>query len=167
MDIGPTEPESDRFPLLDEAGLQGLAGAFGQHVTPPLVVFLEGELGAGKTTFVRALIQGAGYPDRVKSPTYGLLEHYAVGRKAFLHLDLYRIADADEVDFLGIADLLNDQTVLLVEWPERSQGRLPPPDLVLRLTHANEFRHLQAKAHSNSGKVAMAHLSLALKKDSR
>lgn len=110
-----------------------LAEHIAEALRPPLCVFLEGDLGAGKTTFVRALVQALGHPGRVKSPTYGLLEHYALPRHDVLHLDLYRIADPGELEFLGIGDLLGQRTLLLVEWAERGGGALPTPDLVIEL----------------------------------
>jgi len=136
---------------LDENRMQQLAGRIGAALPTPLVVYLEGDLGAGKTTFARALIKGAGYTGRVKSPTYGILEHYPVGEVEFLHLDLYRIADSDELDFLGIADLLSAHSVLLVEWPGHGAGRLPRPDLTVTFSHDGEVRSLVFQAHSNSG----------------
>lgn len=110
-----------------------LAGALAPALRPPLTVYLEGELGAGKTTFARALVRALGHPGRVKSPTYGLLEHYALPAHDVLHLDLYRIGDPGELAFLGIEDLLGERTLLLVEWPDRGRGALPEPDLVVSL----------------------------------
>lgn len=90
------------------------------------VLFLDGELGVGKTTLVRGFLRGMGYPDRVKSPTYTLIEPYAVGATNVYHLDLYRVGDPDELEFLGIRDLVAEESTLLVEWPERGEGMLPP-----------------------------------------
>ena len=136
---------------VDERRLEALASALGARLDGPLTLYLQGELGAGKTTFARALLRGAGYAGRVKSPTYGLLEHYELPQFDCLHLDLYRIADPGEVDFLGIADLLSERTVLLVEWAERGHGHLPPPDLVVALEHAGDHRRLSINTYSSSG----------------
>ena len=136
---------------MTEAQVQQLASRLGPVLPTPLVVYLEGDLGAGKTTFARALIRGAGYAGRVKSPTYGILEHYPLSEVEFLHLDLYRIADSGELDFLGITDLLGARTVLLVEWPAHGTGRLPRPDLTVAFSHDGEARSLEFQAHSNSG----------------
>jgi len=140
---------------LDEPAMVALARRLAQVVEPPLVVFLHGDLGAGKTTLVRALVQALGHPGRVKSPTYGLLEHYALEKLDVLHLDLYRIGDPGELDYLGVGDLLGPRTVLLVEWPERGREALPAPDLEIELVPDREnpgnSRNLSLYAHSRSG----------------
>jgi len=145
--------------LLDEPAMKALAASLAGRLLPPLVIYLEGELGAGKTTFARALIQGLGYEGRVKSPTFGLLEHYELAAMYVLHLDLYRLAEPGELEFLGIPDLLDSKTVLLVEWPERGRGFLPRPDLVVQLEHQDEARLLTCRAHSDSGKAICNRLS--------
>ncbi len=140
---------------LDEAAMTALASRMAQRLVPPLVIFLNGDLGAGKTTFVRALIQGLGHQGRVKSPTYGLLEHYELAAMEVLHLDLYRIGDPGELEYLGISDLHAEHSLLVVEWPERGEGALPAPDLSLQLDEAGQGdragRRLSFYAHSDSG----------------
>jgi tRNA threonylcarbamoyladenosine biosynthesis protein TsaE len=162
-----TEPLADSPPsvkaVLDASAMQDLARRLAAELSPPLNIFLQGDLGAGKTTFARALIQGAGHQGRVKSPTYGILEHYQVGQLEFLHLDLYRIADEGELEFLGIGDLLGAHTVLLVEWPEHGQGTLPSPDLFIKLRHADDSRDLEFKAHSSSGIQLLQSIEMLLK----
>ncbi|MGD9021890.1 MAG: tRNA (adenosine(37)-N6)-threonylcarbamoyltransferase complex ATPase subunit type 1 TsaE [Lysobacterales bacterium] len=128
------------FPV--EQDLVAFTNNFASVVQVPLVIHLEGDLGAGKTTFARALIQALGHSGRVKSPTYGLLEHYVIESLQVLHLDLYRIGDPDELEFLGIKDLLDERTVLLVEWPERGGEQLPSADFVFRFAYAGEGRDL-------------------------
>jgi len=86
---------------------------------------LSGELGAGKTTLVRGMLRGLGFEGRVKSPSYGLVESYRAGGLDVHHLDLYRLGNPDELDFIGFEDLLGPGSVVLVEWPERAGGRLP------------------------------------------
>ena len=98
--------------------------------------YLEGELGAGKTAFARALLEGLGYRGRVPSPTYTLVEPYTAGGFQVLHADLYRLRDPAELDALGIADQFGAGSVLLVEWPVRGQGRLPSADIRLSLSIA-------------------------------
>ncbi len=140
---------------LDEDALTGLASRLARIISSPLVVHLRGDLGAGKTTFVRALVQAMGHRGRVKSPTYGLLEHYPLGDRNVLHLDLYRIGDPDELEYLGILDLFDDTTILLVEWPDHGVGALPPPDVEIAFqagqTDAFNTRRLTFYAHSHSG----------------
>lgn len=128
------------FPV--ESHLVSFANNFASVIQAPLVIHLEGDLGAGKTTFARALIQALGHPGRVKSPTYGLLEHYSLEFIQVLHLDLYRIGDPGELAFLGIEDLLDERSVLLVEWPERGGDQLPAADFVFRFAYAGEGRDL-------------------------
>ena len=103
---------------------------------PDLLVTFEGELGAGKTTLIRGLIRALGYAGRVKSPTYGLLETYHLAVGTAVHMDLYRLAEPEELEFLGIRDLLDQQPLLLVEWPRRGAGVLPDPDLAVQLEYA-------------------------------
>lgn len=142
-------------PPLDEAAMTALARGLARHIEPPLVLYFEGDLGAGKTTFIRALVQALGHEGRVKSPTYGLLEHYPLADLEVLHLDLYRIGDPGELEFLGITDLFDERTVLLVEWPAQGLGALPPADAVLRFEpgvgNSLESRRLTLYAHSRSG----------------
>jgi tRNA threonylcarbamoyladenosine biosynthesis protein TsaE len=128
------------FDLPDEAATI----AFARRLAPALreggVLYLRGELGAGKTTFARALLQALGAGERIKSPTYSLLERYrADGHDAF-HLDLYRIAAADELEYLGLDELRDPRAIVLVEWPERGEGALPAADLELLLEHAGQGR---------------------------
>lgn len=126
--------------LPDEAATMALA----QQLAPALlgggVVYLRGELGAGKTTFARALLRALGVGERVKSPTYSLLERYMVNGHDAFHLDLYRIADAGELEWLGLDELDSPGTIVLVEWPERGRGALPAPDLEVMLEHAGTGR---------------------------
>jgi tRNA threonylcarbamoyladenosine biosynthesis protein TsaE len=129
-----------------EQDLNSFANNFAYFVKVPLVIHLEGDLGAGKTTFARAFIQALGHAGRVKSPTYGLLEHYKLDSIQVLHMDLYRIGDPEELAFLGIEDLLDKRTVLLVEWPERGTGFLPPADFVFSFAYAGEGRDLHWSA---------------------
>ena len=136
---------------LDERALRAYGGRLASVLEPPLVIFLEGDLGAGKTTLARALIHGLGYPDRVKSPTYGLLEKYDVAGMHVLHLDLYRISEAGELEFLGLVDLLDSRTILVVEWPDRADAYLPPPDITLSLEYADEERLLDLCPHTQWG----------------
>lgn len=118
----------------------------------PICVALHGELGAGKTSWVRAMLQGFGYPGRVVSPTYTLLEPYSVGEFTLLHLDLYRLADPGELEFLGLEDMVAPLTVICAEWPERGKGVLPSPDLELRFSYRGEGRQLQVLAFSEPGR---------------
>jgi tRNA threonylcarbamoyladenosine biosynthesis protein TsaE len=136
-----TVNQAVKLPALTEPELLKLAAELAGQVKPPLVIYLSGPLGAGKTTFARAMIQALGYPGRVKSPTYSLLETYPVNDVVVVHLDLYRINDPGELEYLGLDDN-PAATVYLVEWPEKGLAALPPADLIVQLDGAGESREL-------------------------
>ncbi|HET6631580.1 MAG TPA: tRNA (adenosine(37)-N6)-threonylcarbamoyltransferase complex ATPase subunit type 1 TsaE [Rhodanobacteraceae bacterium] len=122
------------------------------------VVELRGELGAGKTTFARALLRALGVGERVKSPTYSLIESYRAGELVAWHLDLYRIADPGELEWLGLDALADPAALVLVEWPERGAGALPAADLRLELAHAGTGRSARLVATSARGQSIVAGL---------
>jgi len=140
---------------IDEAHLGALAAALAPTAREGGVIHLSGELGAGKTTFARALLRALGVGERVKSPTYSLIESYRVGDLDIHHLDLYRIADAGELEWLGLDELQGAPSLMLVEWPERGAGALPVPDLALDLRHAEPRRDLAARAFSARGEALL------------
>ena len=140
-----------RRDVADEAAVQRLAAEFARALQPPIVLFLRGDLGAGKTTFARAYIHALGYEGYVKSPSYGLLETYRVDQQSVLHLDLYRIEDPEELEFLAIRDQFDDSTVLLVEWPDRGRALLPAPDLVLDFGESDATRFIFCTACTEHG----------------
>ena len=125
-----------------EQELEVFAKKFASDLHLPLVIWLRGDLGAGKTSFARALIHALGYKGRVKSPTYGLLEQYQIASLQVLHMDLYRINDPGELEFLGLEDLLDDKTILLIEWPDKGGDWLPEPDFIFEFGYASEGRDL-------------------------
>ncbi len=100
----------------------------------PGVIYLRGDLGAGKTSLARALIHSLGYVGRVRSPTYTLVEAYPTPAGMVLHLDLYRLQAAEELEFLGLRDYLERPALWLIEWPQRAEALLPKPDLELRMS---------------------------------
>lgn len=128
-----------------------LAGAIPAGLDRALCVHLKGDLGAGKTTLVRGFLRALGVTGAVRSPTYGLLEPYAVAGRTVLHLDLYRLADAAEVSALGLRDHDEPGAVWLVEWPERGGTALPPPDLRVTLAADRHAHHLRIAAHTSAG----------------
>jgi tRNA threonylcarbamoyladenosine biosynthesis protein TsaE len=143
---------------LDEAGMRGLARHLAAAAREGGTIHLEGDLGAGKTTFARALLTSLGVGERVKSPTYSLIESYRVDDLDAHHLDLYRIADAGELEWLGLTDLWTKTALVLVEWPERGRGSLPAADLVLHFRHAGDRRDVSADSHSDRGDRLLAAL---------
>ena len=110
-----------------------------------------GDLGAGKTSLVRATLKALGHTGRVPSPTYTLVEPYAAGDRSVFHLDLYRLADASELEYLGIDDIAAAQALLFVEWPEHGRGWLPSPDLELGLEVDGNGRILSLAGVSDAG----------------
>jgi len=133
-----------------------LGAAVGQQA----LVFLEGELGAGKTTLVRGFLQARGHRGNVKSPTYTLVEPYELPTGTCYHLDLYRLADGEELEYLGLREMLAEQAVLLVEWPQRGDGWLPPADLRVEIAHADDGRQVCIDATSDRGREILSRLSI-------
>jgi tRNA threonylcarbamoyladenosine biosynthesis protein TsaE len=133
--------------LPDTDATERLGRMLAQLHPAPAVIFLSGDLGAGKTTFSRGFIQAYGHRGAVKSPTYTLIEPYELPAGKVYHLDLYRLINPAELDFLGLEDLLAEAGVYLIEWPERAGSLLPPPDLTINLQHANGARRAQLIAH--------------------
>jgi len=147
-----------------EVGSEQAQEALGARVAhacagEPCVIYLKGDLGTGKTTFARGFLRGLGYHGSVKSPTYTLLEPYPIGPLHCFHLDLYRLADPEELEYLGLRDLLDASAVFLVEWPERGYGGLPPPDLEVHLRYARRGRHVDFAACSARGGEVMQRLA--------
>ncbi|NNF15540.1 MAG: tRNA (adenosine(37)-N6)-threonylcarbamoyltransferase complex ATPase subunit type 1 TsaE [Gammaproteobacteria bacterium] len=103
-----------------------------------LLVFIRGELGAGKSTLVRGLLRQAGVVGVIPSPTYSLVEFYRAGQLALLHMDAYRLADATELDYLGIDGVFAEPGIVLIEWPDHVAAALPAPDLEVHLAHVDQ-----------------------------
>lgn len=122
----------------DPTVVEQLGAQLAQRLPAPCVIYLHGELGAGKTTLVRGYLRALGYRGPVKSPTYTLLEPYSVADKIIYHMDLYRMADPEELEYIGLRDLLGADSVCLIEWPERGVGALPQPDLEVFIAYAQD-----------------------------
>lgn len=143
------------FELPDEAATQSVGEKLAPALQPGMVVFLEGDLGVGKTTLSRALIRALGHAGAVKSPTYSLVEVYVISSLYLYHFDFYRFESPEEFLDAGFDEYFNDIALCLVEWPERAQGCLPPADLRLRLYHAGVGRVLEAVADSPKGQACL------------
>ena len=135
----------------DEQAQERLGACIARHTPPGAVIHLDGDLGAGKTTLVRGFIQGLGHKGRVKSPTYTLIEPYEVAGRRLQHLDLYRLADPEELEYLGLRDTLDGETILLVEWPEKGGELLPPADLRIVIDHLDEGRRVTLEPLTSLG----------------
>ena len=141
-----------RLPLATEDATLALGAALASGALPGRVLFLSGELGAGKTTLVRGLVGALGWPGRVKSPTYALVELYALSRLNLYHFDFYRFKDREEWVSSGFREHFNPESLCIVEWPEMAGDLLPLPDLHLTLEVSGSGRRAAFIAHSQAGR---------------
>lgn len=148
------------FNLVDETATHALAARMADALDGGLTVYLDGDLGAGKTSFTRALLRTLGVGERIKSPTYSLVESYPLPRGRAWHLDLYRIADPGELEWLGLDALAEPDALVLVEWPQHGAGALPAPDLIVHLAHAGEGRRADFEPVTRRGQLLAARLSV-------
>ena len=142
--------------LADAEATGALGAALARTRPDRAVVYLEGELGAGKSTLARALLRALGVSGAIRSPTYTLVERYPVPGGEAAHLDLYRLAAASELDFLGLDELSAEAGLWLVEWPDRGQGGLPAPDLRLQLAVDGTGRRVRMLPGSPAGQAWLA-----------
>ena len=142
----------------NEAAMVALGKRLGQASEQGLVIFLEGDLGMGKTTLSRGFIQSFGHVGAVKSPTYTLVEPYELADLTIYHFDLYRLGHPEELEFMGIRDYFGDMPVCLVEWPERGAGALPPADLVINIHPDGQGRSVVFSAPTNKGERVLTRL---------
>lgn len=155
MDCDMTESPIDLF-LRDANATDALGAALAQayaRMAPgrSAVLYLHGELGAGKTTCVRSLLRTLGVDGSIRSPTYTLVEAYELPELTCVHVDLYRLQAVVEVEELGLLDYLQRRALLLVEWPEKGACRLPPADLELTLAYVDDSRSSRLDARTNTG----------------
>lgn len=148
-----------RVRLPDEAATAALGRELAPLLAPGMVVWLNGDLGAGKTTLVRALLRGLGYAGSVKSPTYALVEVYVVSRLYWYHFDFYRFNEPGEFEDAGLGEYFRDDVVCLVEWPEKAVGYVPAADLDCVFRFVGESpesgRELDLVAHSEAGRKCL------------
>ena len=145
-----------------ESDSQYFAERFAEIVEPGVVIYLNGDLGAGKTFFSRHFIQALGFDGRVKSPTYTIVEPYEVGSVRIFHFDLYRLADPEELEYIGIRDYFSDDTVCLVEWSEKGEPLLSSADIVIDFDIIIDGRQVTAKAVTNKGAHELTKLNSLL-----
>ena len=135
--------KTESIHLADFTATEKYGEQLAQRLDKAALVFLHGQLGAGKTTLVRGILRALGHTATVKSPTYTLLEPYELAGWTVYHFDFYRINDPQELDFIGLDELLDAQAVKLIEWPERAQDRLPAPDVEILLSLEGEGRRIE------------------------
>ncbi|WP_028454200.1 tRNA (adenosine(37)-N6)-threonylcarbamoyltransferase complex ATPase subunit type 1 TsaE [Chitinilyticum litopenaei] len=144
------------FHLADEAATLALGARLARVLHGGLVIELAGDLGAGKTTLTRGILRGLGFAGRVKSPTYTLVEPYAISNLYFYHFDLYRFNDPEEWEDAGFREHFNADSVCLIEWADKAAGLLPSPDWRITLSPDGEGRHAVLEAISTQGKACAA-----------
>lgn len=137
--------------LPDAAATAALGAALAANAGAGRTLNLRGELGTGKTTLVRGLLRALGHAGRVKSPTYTVVEPYTLSSLHLYHFDFYRLKNREEWDSGGFREYFNAQAMCVVEWPERLEGLLPPPDLEVRLEFAGDGRRATLEAHTAVG----------------
>ena len=125
------------------------------------ILYLSGNLGAGKTTFVRGFLRATGYQGKVKSPTYTLVEPYEIAQIPLFHFDFYRLNSADELEYMGIRDYFQANAICLVEWPEKAQAQLPSSDIEINIAIQEDSREVNIKANTQRGKDVLGRLKAA------
>ncbi|PCH62648.1 MAG: tRNA (adenosine(37)-N6)-threonylcarbamoyltransferase complex ATPase subunit type 1 TsaE [Gammaproteobacteria bacterium] len=146
--------------LGDEQATLALGKQLAQLCPPTqFTIYLEGELGAGKTTFSRGLLHALGHQGNVKSPTYTLVERYDLSARTVFHFDLYRVVDPEELTYLGLDDYFSNSSLCLVEWATQGSEYLPKPDLVLEIKYQDHARIADFTAHSLAGKKVCEQLN--------
>lgn len=140
-----------KFYLQNEIKLTQLAATLAACIEKNLVIYVRGELGAGKTCFARGFIQALGHQGNVKSPTYTIVEEYSLLDHHIFHFDLYRLNDPEELEYLGIRDYKQTDAILLIEWPSRGENFIPLPDLDVDIEYYERGRRVQIRATSTRG----------------
>lgn len=140
--------------LIGEEATLTFAANIASICQPPLIIFLQGDLGSGKTTFARGFIQALGHEGNVKSPTFTLVETYNLGKIRLYHFDLYRLNDPLELEYIGLRDLIGEQDVMcLIEWPDKGKGEVPAADLVIDLKYQGDSRNVEIEALTSKGQA--------------
>lgn len=151
--------------LHDEAGTAALGASLARALAPGLILYLHGDLGAGKTALTRALLHAAGHAGHVRSPTYTLAEPYRVTLAGepveVIHFDLYRMSSPEEFIEAGFREYFNARTICIVEWPEKAESLLPQPDINVVLKVAGDGRDVELQALSDQGFQCLARLNFA------
>jgi len=142
---------SFEFHLTDEVATVSMGNRVADIIEQGAVIYLHGDLGAGKTTFTRGVVQGFGHTGKVKSPTYTLVEPYELERANVYHFDLYRLGDPEELEYMGIRDYFSPDAICVVEWPEKGGEFIPVPDLDITLSYVGDERKIVINSASKRG----------------
>jgi len=149
--------------LADETATINMGTALAKIVLNELekgiVVYLNGDLGAGKTTLTRGFVQGMGHKGNVKSPTYTLVEPYELTKWQVYHFDLYRLSDPEELEYMGIRDYFADNCCCFIEWPEKGRGMLANADITIEMAYSDEQRNITLSAISDLGQQVLDSLN--------
>ena len=145
--------------LADESNTLQLGQQLAAALHQGGVIYLQGDLGAGKTTLSRGIIQAMGHSGSVKSPTYTLVEPYELGALRLYHFDLYRLGDPEELEYIGIRDYFDPGVICLVEWPEQGADRIPAPDLQVALDRVRSGRLARLQAYTEAGQNMLGELT--------
>lgn len=134
-----------RIEVPDESAMLAVGRSLAKKLKLGDLVFLRGELGVGKTTLARGILNGFGWKYAVTSPTYTLVDLYDIDGKSFYHMDLYRLESTDELEMVGVRDMINPKSICLIEWPERGKGILPEPDMEILIRYREAGREVETR----------------------
>ena len=135
----------------NEQAMEHLGGCIADSCQNGSLIFLSGDLGAGKTTLVRGLLRRFGYQGNVKSPTYTIVETYDISNRRIYHLDLYRLHDPEELEYLGVREFSGDKVICLIEWPEQGAEVMLTPDLVVQIGYEGKGRRVKIQKKTSVG----------------
>jgi len=151
-----------RYSLIDSEATIAMGNTLAQliknELKKGLVVYLHGDLGAGKTTLTRGFVQGMGHKGNVKSPTYTLVEPYELTSWNVYHFDLYRLADPEELEYMGIRDYFGENSCCFIEWPEKGQDLLPKPDLIITIEYVGEQRKITLESKTELSQLLLTNV---------